>query len=167
MNTTAKLSGAAVLVYRHPGGKFGWGRCIPNGVTYQGVNWLLDTGFGGIAQVQPNRCGLIASTGYVGVSSSDTHGSHAGWLELASITSLTRPTWTSNPASGGTRATTIPAHFTFVGSGYLRGVFLASVSTLGSLDPSGILYNTAVTYSPLAYADGGTLDVSFTPRLRD
>lgn len=160
----APVAGAFVLEYRHPGGRRGWMQSLRNGVTIQGCNWLLDTGFLGIPQVQPVRCGLIAEAGFTGVDPTDTHDLHPGWTEQSGY-SGSRPVWIPDVAASGQLGTGAAATFTFTADGTLKGVFLADVATVGSVSSAGVLYNTAYVISALPFSNGGTLDVSFIARL--
>lgn len=159
-----RIRGDALLVYTNPDGTPGWSLHVTNGVCYEGLNWLLNTSFLGLAPVQATRVGIISDAGFTGVSSSDTHSNHPGWVEVAAIAGVNRPTWTPSVAGSGLLGTTTPASFTFTGNGNFRGVFLSSVAPIGSVAP-GVLYNTAYAVTALPYAIAGTLDVSFTVRL--
>jgi len=157
----------AQLVYRHPDGRLGWFRTIPNKVTIEAVNWLATTGFQGGPQATSIYAMLIASSGYLSSDENDTHASHPGWSEWVALTPATRPIWQPSAANGGTLGTLFPATFTFTGDGFIKGTGLTTVATVGSLagGVGNILYNTAIATTPLAVATGGTLDVSFVLRL--
>ncbi len=62
--------------------------------------------------------------------------------------------------------TSVAARFYIAGDGQIRGAFLTTVPTVGSVS-SGVLYNTAVAAAGYDVSNGGTLDVSFAVRLRE
>mgnify|MGYP006946113478 CR=1 FL=1 len=164
MRLRVPITGHAVLVYRRPDGSFGWTRTLRNGVTVQGCDWLLTTGFLGGTVPAAIYGGLIDGSGFTAVSGSDTHMSHPGWSEYAALDSLTRPLWTPLPANGGLLGTQVPARFIFSADGSVKGAFLTTVADVGSV-AAGTLYNTVEAATAFDVEAGGQLDVSFAVRL--
>jgi hypothetical protein len=160
------VSGYAAVCYWNPDGSIGWTGIWQNGVTTEGVNFLLNTGFLGLPQPATIYALLIDQGGYSAVNVADQHNSHPGWNEWAGISNPTRPVWSPAAANGGLMGTGTPARFFISADGQIIGASLTTISGIGSL-AAGVLYNTAVAIDPLDVANGGTLDVSFAVRLRE
>src|SRR3990172_12970335 len=66
-----------------------------NGITNVGKNKILDDMFNNGTQTANNSwfIGLIDSSGYTALSSSDTMSSHGGWNEFTSYSEATRVPW--------------------------------------------------------------------------
>lgn len=166
MTPPALISGHAAVCYWNPDGSIGWTGLWQNGVTYEGVNWLLNTAFEGLPQPAAIYGLLIDQGGYTGVDPLDTHSSHPGWSEYAGISNPTRPIWTPSAPSAGLMGTGTSARFYISADGQIRGASLTTISGIGSL-AAGVLYNTAVAVAAYDVASGGVLDVSFSVRLRE
>lgn len=147
-----------MLRYTKPDGTHGWRCNLPNGVTLQGVNWLLEVGFRAGTPSPALYLGLITNSGYLAVSPADTHQVHAGWSEWTALSSGTRPTWLPSAANGGLMGSTGPVAFNITADGSVRGAFLSTVNTVGSVG-AGFLYNTIVALTGLTVANGGTVEV--------
>ncbi len=115
---------------------------IPNAAVTVGLNYLLNTGFRGVAAITTWYTGLINDSGFTAVASSDTMPSHAGWTELTNYDEAARPTWTPAAAAGGIIANSTAMSYTIDGTRDVRGLFIASVNTKG--DSTGTLWATAV-----------------------
>lgn len=131
-----------------------------NGITDQGMHYLLDAAFHGDAQVTTWYIGLIDSLSYTGLAAGDTMASHGGWIECTTYDEGAHPQWTCGAAA--TRAITNAAtvDFTLSATKTLKGVYFTSnpaksVST-------GTLWSTALFVSPIAVNDGDTLKVTYT-----
>lgn len=162
--TALRLRGRAVLRYIRPDGRHGWTRWLRNGVTWEGVNWLLEVGFRAGTQSPELYCGLITNAGFSAVDINDTHMSHAGWSEFTGYLEGARVAWQPQAANGGLMGTLASAQFNISVAGEIRGCFLATVDTLGSVG-AGTLYNTVQAVSGLPVDIGGTLSVRPSVRI--
>ena len=154
-----------ILDVPEPGCEFGrpltdW-KFFPNGVTYVGVNYLLNTGFRGTTQSPSWFAGLIAD-GTVTLSINDTSASHSGWTELTTYSSTPRLAWSPGAAALGSLTTTAIT-FTMNADSNVRGAFLASSSTKNST--TDILYCTAIESAPRAILNGQQYQLIYTVNL--
>lgn len=163
VGTTSGLRGTYRLVHRDAAGTVLWVATLPNGVTTQGLNYLLGAGFTGQAQITGWRLGLIDNSGFAATPPADTHGSHAGWVEFTNV-AATRPTWNRGTLSGGSLPTAAAAVFAVSAAGTIRGVFLCDQAPTGSTAPTGLLLSTATAGAGLAVAAGGTVTVTYLIR---
>jgi len=131
-----------------------------NGITDQGMLYLLDAAFHGDAQVTTWYIGLINSLSYTGLSAADTMASHGGWIECTTYGEGMHPQWTCGGAA--TRAITNAAtvDFSLNATKTLKGVYFTSNATKGA--SSGTLWSTALFVAPIAVNDGDTLKVTYT-----
>lgn len=146
-------------------GRLRWRSALANGVTFEGVNEVLNRSFRGAAQ-SPWYCGLIDQSGFSAVANTDQHTSHAGWSEFTGYSGGLRPAWNPVGAVGGIMATGPGSSFGITGSGTLRGVFLASQAPTGT-GAGAVLYCTAITTAggvvPVAPSD--TITVTYVCRI--
>lgn len=139
---------------------------VPNGVTYEGLNYLLNAAFRGGPQYS-------FYVGYIdwqngganpAFSPNDTYSSHSGWLEswLGSSPGA-RASWAPNPAAGGVMQNTGQTVTPPAGAQTILGVFLTSSNANSS---SGILYSTAVMSAPQLFATATyAYGVRLTPKV--
>lgn len=160
------LRGCFWLEFRHPTRRRGdWSTQINNGVTGEGVNYVLDWGFRGGAQ-QPNwYLGLISDAGFAALDPADTHAAHAGWGEFTAVLAGNRPAWLPSAPTGGIITGPAPSVFQVTAAGLVRGAFLASRQPTG-VGAGAVLYSTGAMSSGLSVAAGGTLSVTYTGLLR-
>lgn len=145
-----------------------WRERFDNTVVVVGKNLLLSSLAGSTTLVGPFM-GLISSTSFSAISSSDTMASHPGWLEAGSANTppytAPRPTAVfATPASGAVSLTSSLA-FAITGSGTIEGCFIVfgsgAVATIGSttgtLLSAGLFSGGAQTVS-----NGNTVNVSYS-----
>ena len=132
---------------------------IRNGVTTEGTTALLGIGFGGVTPILP-YVGLIAESGYTGVSASDTHASHPGWNEWTNY-SGNRPAWVAAAATGGSMGTLTPIQWVMTAGGQLRGAFIASQAATGT-GSGAIIYCTAVAAAALTVVNAQVITCTYT-----
>lgn len=121
---------------------------IPNGATYEGLNYLLNVGFRGGSQVSW-FVGYI-DPAFAGVSPNDTFSSHPGWIETwLGFGPGRRASWLGGSAAGGV-LTGNNQHLDISGVGptTIQGVFLTSS---GSNSLTGIIFSTAVMVTPVFF----------------
>lgn len=165
------LSGRFELIYRHPDGSSGWRRSFHNGVTYAGVNHLLNLGFRGGFQATQWFVGLIGQAGYSTLSNLDTYATHAGWSDYpywltGSPGNLKRPQWNPGPVQGGLMSSLTPSVGSVTLTGQVRGAFLCNVGPTGPGSSLSVLYATGAMAAAQDVASGGTLSLTYGLRLR-
>lgn len=151
-----KPCGAFAYRVTNPGEASGPWAVIPNGATYVGLNYLLDTGFRGTSQLSSWYAGLINGSGYTAVSINDTASSHAGWTELQNYDEATRRQWSPSAAASGLLTITTNLTVTMDGNRSVQGLFLISNSTKGGT--TGTLFATAVEGSPISVLDNAVFE---------
>lgn len=167
MRVRSRLAGDFLLSYRDPRSRrLDWTRQFPNGVTVEGVNYLLNAGHRGGAQQALWYVGLIDNSGFSSLSSADTHAAHPGWAEFTSVFGGSRAAWTPTAANGGAVTDPAPASITVTANGTVRGALLASRQAVGT-SSGAVLYATGAMGTGLAVTAGGILTVSYTARLQE
>jgi Rad3-related DNA helicase len=128
---------------------------VRNGVTTVGLTSLLEAWDDTTRYV-----GLIDSTSFEEVATSDTMSSHAGWVELTDYSEAVRQTLTlSAPASAAVQ-TSANCVFTMNATVTVKGMFINTVSTKGGT--TGTLWCTAIFDTARAFISGQVLQVSYT-----
>lgn len=150
-------------------GNLKWVRDLKNTVVTVGKNILLNTLMNGSSySVTGPYMGLISSTSFSAISSSDTMSSHSGWLEAGSSNAPTysgnRATLSFSSASGGSISLSANASFSITGSGTVEGAFVVlgsgASNTVGNT--SGTLFSAASFGSPPTVSSGDTVVVSYS-----
>lgn len=151
-------------------GKLKWQERAENLVTTVGKNEVLDKALAGSSYtVTGPYLGLISSTSYSAVATSDTMSSHGGWTEAGSANA---PTYSGNRktavwagASSGSKGLAAPLSFAITSSGTVKGCFmvLGSAATNTVDGTVGILLSAGLfTGGDKAVANGDTLNVSYS-----
>lgn len=136
----------------------------PNGITTEGINYLLEVGFRSdagspVAQLAPWYAGLIDNSGYTGVAAADTMSSHSGWSEITTqYDESVRQTLAFAAASS--RQITASVSFTMNATKTVQGIFVVSNSTKGGT--TGTLFSTALFSSPPSLISGNVLTANYT-----
>jgi len=151
------LRGKFFVEHRNKDGKLIGLYRVPNGITDEGLNKILDDMFNSGTQSATWYIGLIDNSGYTGVADSDTLASHSGWSEFASY-SGTRQTWTVGAASSRSVTNSSTVDFTMTAGGAVRGILVCDV-TSGS---SGKLWATALFSSSITVATSDVLKITYT-----
>lgn len=179
MHSPLTIGGRFGLTYRPPGRRRpAVRRTFSNGVTHEGLNYLLNAGFRG-GQRLSFRIGLIASgapgSGLDGrrVDYRDTERGHPGWIELdeyyltgTSIGNGGRVPWVTTDAQGGRLDSRFDARFVVRVSGFVAGAFVSSgvqpFRYAPVIDPHDVLYCTGIMDEDLAIEPGGIIAVHYT-----
>lgn len=157
MRTRLPMRGCYFIEHRNKAGKLIGVYRVPNGITDQGMNDLLDVHFGNDTQHSLWYIGLIDNSGYSGVDPSDTLASHAGWSENTDY-SGNRKNWAVGSASGRSISNGTTADFNITATATLRGIFVTDQET----GTTGILWSTALFSSPVSVQNGDTLKITYT-----
>lgn len=162
--TRIGTNGWFTMVSRDAEGNILGVREFHNGPTYEGLNYLLETGFRAGARASTWYIGLISNTGFSAIDPTDTHASHAGWTEFASLSGANRVAWTPGAAVGGLVESSSPTVLTVTASGTIRGAFLDSRQAVGT-GGTATLYCSGAADSGLAVVAGGTVTINYSLRL--
>jgi len=133
---------------------------IPNGVTTEGRNNLLDVMFNASANATW-YCGLMATA--TALSADDTMASHAGWTEFTGYSEATRPEWEAGAAAAGSIENPATAYIEFTvnvaGEAQIPGIFIASENTKGGT--TGVLWSTGLFNIAPTPASGDVVQVQY------
>lgn len=147
------LRGEYEVVCRGADGAVKWVERVRNLIVNAGLNYLLDSGFGG--------------TEYLGLKGSgtpnaaDTMASHATWSEVTAYTEGARPTYSHASASSQSVTNSdSKATFSINGSTTVYGIFCTTNSTKGGT--TGTLISATDFASSKGVDSGDTLEVTYT-----
>jgi len=137
---------------------------VPNGITDEGLNHILDVTFDGIVTAIANwYIGLIDNAGFTALAAGDTAaqiGGSNGWAENTDYGAATRVEWAPDAASARSIANSTTADFAINATVTLNGIFIASASAKSAT--SGTLWSTASFASTVAAVNGDTLKITYT-----
>lgn len=167
MFRASPVAGVFDFWYRDPKSrKRDWGFYVTNGVTTEGVNYLLNTNFRAGTQQPLWFLGLIDNAGFSLLDPGDTHASHTGWGEYTGIFLSSRPNWNVvTAANGGILASSSPSIFSITANGSVRGALVASRQLVG-VGAGAVLYSTGAMSAGMSVSAGGTLSVTYSGQLR-
>jgi len=159
MNTVQALPlrGKFFVEHRNAAGKLIGLYRIPNGITDDGMAFLLDCMFSTGVQSDPWYIGLIDSAGFVGEADADTMAAHAGWSEFTDYAGA-RKAWTVGAAAGRAASNAATVDFTISAAGDVEGIFVTD-QLAGVLD---ILWATALFSSSISVAIADVLKITYT-----
>jgi hypothetical protein len=145
-------------------GQLKWSEIVPNAVTTEGKNYLLDKGFAGSAFTATWYVGLINS-GYT-PTGSETYAAKGG-TENTGYSQANRPTAAWSAASSGSKAFSAAATFSINATSTIGGMILvAGSSTKGDSTASAgvnVLWSIGnFTGGNRSVISGDTLNVSYT-----
>ncbi len=150
---------------------------VPNTITNEGKNSLLNIMFNGATQISTWYIGLVDNASFSAIAATDTYdGIDAanGWGEFASYTdpansdsAVTRPEWTEGAASSQSITNGTVVSFDITGSGTVKGLFLAGGTNAQTKSDSTASGNTLwaatlFTGGDRSVANADTLKVTYT-----
>lgn len=143
-----------------------WTRKVPNLVTNEGLNNVLQQFFKGSAYTAGFSIGLVDVSGFTAFAATDTAAQIGGtnaWTEITAYSQATRQSLVLGSVSGqSVDSTASPASFTMNATKTIKGAFLSTSSVKGGT--SGVLYGESAfsggNEGPLN--SGDTLKVSIT-----
>lgn len=135
---------------------------VPNGITNEGKDKILDDMFNDGTQTANNSwfLGLVDLSGFSALADTDTMGSHGGWNEFTSYSEANRVAWGSGAASSQSITNSSPATFNITGSGTVKGVLVPTNNTKGGT--SGTLWATALFAADVPVSNGDQLKITYT-----
>ena len=147
------VRGEYEIICRGADGQEKWRETVRNTFVNSGLNYLLDSGFGG--------------TEYLGLKGSgtpnaaDTMASHATWSEITAYTEGTRPTYShAAAASQAVTNSASKATFSINATTTVYGIFCTTNSTKGGT--TGTLISATDFASSKGADSGDTLEVTYT-----
>ncbi|WP_025322249.1 hypothetical protein [Deferrisoma camini] len=158
MKAKAKFGGRFRVECYGPDGRLKWRDTFENLVTNQGLQYLLDAGLLGGAQVGTWYVGLTDGTPTV--AAGDTMTSHAGWTEVTAYSEATRPAYSGSRTNQTVSNSSSKAAFSINGTATVGGAFLASDSTKGGTTGT-LLCAGAFSAGDKAVGSGDTLNVQY------
>lgn len=134
-----------------------------NGITDEGIHYLLEVGFRSddmapVSQIAPWYAGLIDDDSFTGVAAGDEMDDHSTWLESDDYDESARPTLVF--AAAALRAIGAQVAFTLNATKTLRGIFISSDDTKDGT--TGTLWATALFVSPPTVVSGNVLTVNYS-----
>jgi hypothetical protein len=140
-----------------------WSEDGHNGITDEGIHYLLEVGFRSddmspVSQIAPWYASLIDDDSFTGVAAGDVMDSHSTWLESDDYSEGVRQTLAFGAAA--TRAVAAQVAFTMSATKTLRGIFITSDDTKDGT--TGTLWATALFVSPPTVVMGNVLTVNYS-----
>jgi hypothetical protein len=133
---------------------------VPNGITDEGLNHILETEFHGGTPVTTWYIGLLDNASFSALVNADIMTSHAGWIENSGYSNATRVAWT--PGAAATRSITNATtdDFNINATNTIKGIFIVSDNAKGGT--AGKLWSTAAFGSTVPVNSGDTLKITYT-----
>ena len=144
-------------------GNLKWSQDFPNGITDEGIAYLLDTGFDGATAAITWYIGLIDNTGFSALAAGDTAaqiGGSNGWSELTAYSEANRVTWTNGVTASRSMTNALTCDFSMNATNTVKGIFIVSTNTKSGT--TGTLWSTAAFSSNASVTSGDTLKVTYT-----
>lgn len=163
MKNKVGLRGRFQVVHSDKDGKIKGVYDIPNGITTEGLNHILNTEFHGSAQITTWYIGLVDNTSYVAFAAGDTAaevGGTNGWIENTDYTGVNRIEWAEDVAAAGSITNSTTADFAIDAGVTLKGIFVISSQAQGAT--TGTLWSTAAFASNVSAVNGDTLKITYT-----
>lgn len=133
---------------------------VPNGITDEGLNNILDVEFNSATQITTWYIGLVDNASFSAFAAADTMASHAGWIEVTAYSESVRQTWGSGAASARSVTNATAATFSINATKTLKGIFVTSDNTKSGT--TGKLWSTAAFASTVAVISGDSVKVTYT-----
>lgn len=132
-----------------------------NGITTQGLNYILDAGFHNGTAVTTWYMGLVQGSSTPTYSAADVMNSHAGWTEYTAYSQTLRVTWDEGAAASGSVTNSTTMDYSMNATGTVAGGFLTSGSAKSGT--TGTLWMTAsFSGGNQAVGNGDTLKLTYT-----
>lgn len=141
-----------------------------NGVTYEGMHYLLGVGFNNTTPGSEAQwyLGLVDNDGFSTFLIADEYvggGGHAGWDEYIDYDEATRPTWNENTPASGTIDSASTSTFTFNETVTMYGLLVTSDNVKANED--GFLWSTGAFDSPIPLVNNDTIKANYSITLSE
>ena len=147
------VRGMYEVICRGADGNVKWAERVRNTFVNTGLNYLLDSGFGGTEYLGLKGSGTP--------SSADTMSSHGTWSEVTAYTEGARPTYShAAAASQAITNSASKATYTINATTTIYGIFCTTISTKGGT--TGTLISVTDFASSKSADSGDTLEVTYT-----
>lgn len=137
---------------------------VPNGITDEGLNHILNTEFHNTSAVATWYLGLVNNTPAPTFAAADTAAQIGGtnnWTEAAAqYNEATRVQWTEGAAAARSITNSVTCDFTANTGVTIKGIFVVSASAKNAT--TGTLWATAAFGSPVTLAASDILKVTYT-----
>jgi hypothetical protein len=147
------VRGEYEVICRAPDGSVKWSEKVRNTFVNTGLNYLLDSGFGGTEYLGLKGSGTP--------SAADTMSSHGTWSEVTAYTEGTRQTYShAAAASQAITNSASKATYSVNATTTIYGIFCTTSSTKGGT--TGTLISVTDFSSSKSADSGDTLEVTYT-----
>lgn len=134
---------------------------VPNGVTNEGKNSVLDSYFRNQAPPVQWFLSFIDNAGFSALDdANDVMNSHAGWAEATGYSEPNRPDWTTTAAAAQSITNPTPATFSITALQTLKGIFTVSNNVKSGV--AGILWATALFAGDIPVDNGDIIKISYS-----
>lgn len=143
-------------------GNLKWTRETVNGISDEGIEYLLGLGFRNIPTTKtPWYIGLVDNSGFSAFAPGDTMASHTGWTVFIAYSEATRPEWTAGAPATRAITNAVTVDFTINGGGgTVKGIFIVDENTKSGT--TGTLWSTAAFSSPATVVATDELKITYT-----
>ena len=135
---------------------------MPNGITTEGMNHMLEAEFNSGSTEAAWYTGLMDNAAFGSLAATDTAAqidSGNNWTELTDYSGgPTRPEWTAGTAAARAITNAVTVDFDIDATVSINGIFISSANT----GATGTLWSTASFASPVAAVSGDTLKITYT-----
>jgi hypothetical protein len=158
MKTKLQFRNPVKVVITYPNGESEVLEEIFNGMTDEGRAYAIGVALNNVTPEAAWYIGMISSTDFSHLDSSDTLASHEGWVEEVGYSETERPLWEPT-VDGNSLVNTAAATFTFPVETTLSGILVASDPTKGGL--TGTLWSTALFSGDRTIPANSSLHVTY------
>ena len=125
-------SGVFHFICRDPAGGLKWKAELPNTLTLQGLNHLLDVGVCGTSNGSYLTWYIGLTDTALAAATADTMASHAGWTEITAYAAATKPEWSEVRSNQTVSNSASKASYVMNDACTVTGAFICSDSTKGT-----------------------------------
>ena len=136
---------------------------MPNGITNEGKDHILDVEFSDATQIAGTGwfIGLVDLSGFTALADADVMSSHAGWNEFTSYSEANRVAWGPGTPASQSITNSSAATFNISGNGTVKGIFIVTNNTKAD-ETTGILWSTALFAADVPVSNGDQLKITYT-----
>jgi hypothetical protein len=163
MKNDTKVRGHFTVQHLDKNGKLKGEYDMPNGITTEGMNHMLETEFNGGTPITTWYTALIDNAGFSALASTDTAaqiGGSNGWSELTNYSEATRPEWTAGTAAARAITNAVTVDFSINATVSINGIFIVGANAKSAT--TSTLWSTASFASAVSAVSGDTLKITYT-----